>query len=105
MSQDGAFDELIRRVRDGDEAAAVELVRTYEPIVRRFVRVRLAGGRLRQLFDSMDICQEVMGSFFVRVALGQYELESPRNLLNLLVTIARKKLAMKARRRQPEQAN
>jgi len=105
VSEDGAFDELIRRVRIGDEAAAVELVRTYEPIVRRFVRVRLAGSRLRRVFDSMDVCQEVLGSFFVRVALGQYDLDAPQKLLNLLVTMAKNKVAMKARRRQPEQVN
>jgi RNA polymerase sigma-70 factor (ECF subfamily) len=105
MSELCDFEELIRRVRAGDESAAVELVRTYEPVVRRFVRVRLGAGRLRQALDSMDICQEVLGSFFVRVALGQYDLDTPRDLLNLLVSMARNKLAMKARRAQPEQAN
>ena len=99
------FDELIRRVRGGDEAAAAELVRCYEPVVRRFVRVRLAGSRLRRLFDSRDICQEVLGSFFARAARGQYELDSPEGLLSLLVVMARKKVAMRARRRQPDQAN
>src|ERR1700674_446641 len=104
MPADNGFDVLIRRVRAGDEAAAAELVRGYEPIMRRFVRVRLAGSRLRRLFDSIDICQEVLGSFFARAARGQYDLDSPEGLLSLLVAMARKKVAMKARRRQPEQA-
>ena len=33
--------------------------------------------RLRRLFDSMDISQSVFASFFIRAALGQYELDRP----------------------------
>ena len=35
----------------------------------------------------MDICQSVMASFFVRAALGQYQLNTPEQLLNLLAFI------------------
>ena len=45
----------------------------------------------------MDICQSVFASFFVRTALGQYELNTPEQLLKLLVTMSRKKLADHAR--------
>ena len=31
----------------------------------------------------MDICQSVFTSFFVRAALGQYEIEKPAQLLRL----------------------
>jgi DNA-directed RNA polymerase specialized sigma24 family protein len=105
MPEESAFQELIRRVRAGDGAAAAELVRRYEPAVRRFVRVRLAHSPLRRLFDSADICQEVLGTFFVRAALGQYDVETPEGLVRLLIGIARKKVALKARRHEPEQAN
>jgi DNA-directed RNA polymerase specialized sigma24 family protein len=44
----------------------------------------------------MDICQSVLASFFVRAALGQYELETPEQLLRLLVTMARNKVAGQA---------
>ena len=87
------FQNLIERVRAGDEGAAIELVRRYEPMVRRVARVRLADRRLGRLLDSMDICQSVMASFFVRAALGQYELNTPDQLLRLLATMARNKLA------------
>ena len=40
----------------------------------------------------MDICQSVLGSFFVRAATGQYKLETPEHLLKLLTTMARNKL-------------
>jgi RNA polymerase sigma-70 factor (ECF subfamily) len=87
------FEELIRRVRDGDGQAAAELVKRYEPAIRRAARVRLRDTRLNRLLDSMDICQSVLASFFVRTALGQYELETPDQLLKLLATMARNKLA------------
>jgi RNA polymerase sigma factor (sigma-70 family) len=87
------FRALIARVRAGDEQAAAELVRRYEPAIRRAARVRLVDTRLNRLLDSMDICQSVMASFFVRAALGQYELETPDQLLRLLATMTRNKLA------------
>ena len=87
-----AFEELIRRVRAGDPGAAAELVRNYEPAIRRAVRFRLADARLGSLLESMDICQSVLASFFVRVATGQYELETPEQLLKLLTAMARNKL-------------
>src|SRR3954452_4042296 len=97
MPEESEFQGLIRRVRAGDDAAAAELVRTYEPAIRRAARVRMVDTRLRRLFDSMDICQSVLASFFVRAALGQYELDRPDQLLRLLVDMSRKKLVDHAR--------
>jgi RNA polymerase sigma-70 factor (ECF subfamily) len=97
-----SFKELMQRVRAGDEAAATELVRRYEPAIRRAVRVRLVDARLGRVLDSMDVCQSVLASFFVRAALGQYELDKPEQLLRLLVTMARNKLADQARQEQAE---
>lgn len=98
MSAANTFTDLISRVRAGDEQAAAELVRQYEPLVRREVRLHLEDRRLSRLFDSLDVCQEVMASFFVRAAAGQYDLERPDQVLRLLVTMARNKLASAARR-------
>jgi RNA polymerase sigma-70 factor (ECF subfamily) len=74
-----------------------ELVRSYEPYIRRAVRIRLADQGLRRVLDSMDIAQSVFGSFFVRAALGQYDLDEPRQLVRLLVDMGRKKLADQGR--------
>ena len=97
MAEESSFALLMRRVREGDESAAAELVRRYEPAIRRVARVRLADTRLRRLFDSMDVCQSVLGSFFVRAALGQFDLQTPEQLLNLLVSMSRRKVADAAR--------
>jgi RNA polymerase sigma-70 factor (ECF subfamily) len=98
MSSNSSFTDLIWRVRQGEADAAAELVRQYEPAIRRSLRLRL-DPRLRRTCDSMDLCQAVLCSFFVRAATGQYQLDTPEQLLKLLVTMARHKLS-KARRDQ-----
>ena len=92
------FKDLIDRVRAGDQDAASELVRNYESLIRREVRLRLEDSRLRRVLESMDICQSVLASFFVRTALGEYELEDPKQLVKLLVVMTRNKVASVARR-------
>jgi RNA polymerase sigma factor (sigma-70 family) len=92
------FNDLIRRVRNRDEAAASELVHRYEGAIRRVVRFNLRDQRMRRVLDSMDICQSVLASFFVRAALGQYEVDTPEQLLGLLATITRNKLTNQAHR-------
>src|SRR5438132_7188286 len=98
MADEETFTDFLRRIRAGDEQAAEELVRQYEPLIRREVRLHLEDRRLSRLFDSMDVCQSVLASFFVRVASGQYDLERPEQLLKLLMAMARNKLASQARR-------
>ena len=92
------FTEFVRRLRAGDETAAAELVRRYEPLIRREVRMHLEDKHLCRLFDSFDISQSVLLSFFVRSAAGQYDLDRPEQLVNLLVAMTRNKLASAARR-------
>jgi RNA polymerase sigma-70 factor (ECF subfamily) len=93
------YAEFIRRVRRGDEQAAEQLVRRYEPEIRLEIRtrLRLRDQRLRRLFDSLDVCQSVMASFFVRAAVGEFDLDEPQQLIRLLVGMARNKLADRVR--------
>ena len=94
---DAQFDDLIRRVRIGEAQAARELVLHYEPEIRREVRIWLTDPKLRRVVDSLDICQSVFGIFFVRVALGQFDLAKPQNLFRLLATMAKNKVIDKHR--------
>jgi hypothetical protein len=96
------YSEFIRRIRQGDEQAAEELVRRYEAEIRREVRgwLRLRNPALRRVFDSMDICQSVLASFFARAAVGDFDLNEPPQLIRLLVGMARKKVAEQARHHQ-----
>jgi RNA polymerase sigma-70 factor (ECF subfamily) len=98
MPGHGAIQDLITRVRAGDQGAAAELVRDYEPNIRRAVRIQLRDPRLRSVLDTVDICQSVMASFFARLALGQYDLDEPGQLAALLSRMARSKVATRARR-------
>jgi RNA polymerase sigma-70 factor (ECF subfamily) len=97
MSSAVSFTEFIRRIRAGDDAAAEELVRRYESLIRREVRLHIEDERLNRAFDSLDVCQSVLASFFVRAATGEYDLEEPAQLVGLLVAMARNKLASRAR--------
>jgi len=102
MPEESPFVELIQRVRAGEEDAAAELVRRYEPAIRRVVRMHLRDPRLRRVLDSTDISQSVLATFFVRANLGQFELDTPEDLLKLLATIARHKVTNQARRQQAD---
>jgi RNA polymerase sigma-70 factor (ECF subfamily) len=105
MSDATPFPEFLRRVRAGDAAAAAELVRRYEPVIRCEARLRMTDPRLGRLFDSLDICQSVLASFFVRAAAGQFDLDEPNDLIRLLVQMARNKVVSQARRRQARAAD
>ena len=97
MGDTSLFAELLERVRGGDSDAATELVRKYESAIRVAVRTRLSDPALRRQFDSMDVCQSVLASFFLRAAAGQYDLRDPAQLVALLTKMANNKLAMRAR--------
>ena len=86
MSADDCFQAMLLRVRAGDEDAAAEVVRRYEPALRRLIRMRLTDPHLTRLLDSMDVCQSVLANSFggplpggpaVRSAAA--ERRSPRN--------------------------
>lgn len=98
MAEEASFQKLVERIRAGDNEAAAELVRRYEPTVRRIAHVRLRGAHLRHLLDSVDICQSVFASFFVRAALGDLELDSPERVLKLLVAMTRRKVVDQVRK-------
>src|SRR5262249_38350479 len=87
MADDQSFAQFIRRIRAGDAQAAAQLLREYESAIRLEVRLRLRDSRLRRLFDSMDICQSVLGSFFVRAAAGEDGLDPPEERLKLRVAM------------------
>ena len=96
MTNEGTLRALLDRVRAGDQQAATELVRRYEPALRRAVRLRLRDPQLRRFLDSADVCQAVFLRFFVRVATGQYDLDTPEQVLKLLATMARNQVVNEA---------
>ncbi|MGH7136307.1 MAG: RNA polymerase sigma factor [Pirellulales bacterium] len=98
MADDPDFADFLRRIRDGDDRAAEELVRRFEPLIRREVRMRIGDKRLRRAFDSVDVSQSVLANFLSQAATGRYELEGPEQLMRLLMTMTRHRLVSRARR-------
>src|SRR3954467_7711192 len=101
MSEE-SFTDLIARVRGGDERAASDLVPRYEPEIRREVRFLLRDPFLRRSFNSMDVCQSVLSSFFLRAALGEYDLDRPEDLIRLLISMTRNKVVDATRRQRAQ---
>ncbi len=100
MTDDGPFLQLMQRLRVGDEKAALELHGLYAEQLQRIVRVRLTQPALRRQMDSIDICQSVFADFFVRAAMGQYDPQSPAELLRLLAAMARHRLIYHAKKQK-----
>jgi RNA polymerase sigma factor (sigma-70 family) len=102
MSSTNDFSNFIREIRAGNQEAAQELVRLYEPYLRRVIHIRLEMSRLRRVLDSVDVCQSVFANFFARAAAGQFELRTAAQLLKLLEAMAHNKLRNLAKRHQAQ---
>ena len=92
------FPEFIFRLRALDPEVTRDFVAKYEPYIRRTIRRRIAHLRLQAAADSADVCQSALGTFLHHCAAGDFDLESPRGMEGLLITIARRKFAQLARR-------
>jgi RNA polymerase sigma-70 factor (ECF subfamily) len=86
------FAELMRRVRARDPRATEELVRRYEPQIRRWARTRLGSSALQRVLDSVDVCQSVLANLLLRAERGQFELDTPEQLLKLLRAMVQNKM-------------
>ena len=60
--------------------------------------MRMRSPHLRSVLDSMDICQSVLKSFFLRAAAGQFDIDRPEDLRKLLVKMACNKSPEAARK-------
>ena len=92
------FQDVLRLVRSGDPHAISKFVAKYEPFIRRTMRFRLARASLHSAADSVDVCQSVFGSLFIRLFAGEYELATEEDLSKLLYSIANNKFIALQRR-------
>jgi RNA polymerase sigma-70 factor (ECF subfamily) len=95
-----SFEELIRRVRAGDEEAATELVRACEPHIHRAIRYPMRYFGLNRILESTDISQAVLAAFFQRRLIFRVQLTHPNQLVRLLVRMARHKVMDEVRKHQ-----
>ena len=85
-----SFDEVLRRLRAGDEEAAAEIFRRFGNRLVGLARSRL-DSQVRGKMDPEDVLQSVLRSFFVRQADGQFDLGDWDDLWSLLVRITVRK--------------
>ncbi len=84
------FADLMRRLQEGSEEAARELVDKYGSHILRVVRRRLHH-KLRSRFDSADFVQAVWASFFAsRAALGKFQ--TAEEIVAFLARLAQNKV-------------
>jgi len=88
---------FLKRIQDGDEGAACELLQRFESEVRLVVRRQLPR-LLRSRFDSLDFLQSVWGSFFRRMRTTPTEFEDSRHLVAFLARAAKNKVIDEYRR-------
>lgn len=83
--------ELLNRLKQGDESAAGELLDRYASRLIALAMSRIHG-RLQRRIDPEDVVQSALGSFFRRVSEGAYEVDDKHGLWPLLATITINKL-------------
>src|SRR3974390_3783206 len=93
----GELSEFLKRIHNGDEGAASELLQRYESEVRLVVRRQLPR-LLRSRFDSLDFLQSVWGSFFRRMRTAPTDFEDSRHLVAFLARAAKNKVIDEYRR-------
>jgi RNA polymerase sigma-70 factor (ECF subfamily) len=85
-----SFDEVIARLRDGDQDAAAEVFHRYARRIVGLARSRLDTG-LQARVDPESVAQSVFRSFFIRHGQEQFELTDWDGLWSLLVRITLRK--------------
>lgn len=92
MSQDLSFDEVMARVRAGENQAAARVFNQFAQRLIALARSRL-DSHTRQKVDPEEVVQSVYRSFFKRHAEGQFNVQDWDNLWTLLAVITARKCA------------
>jgi RNA polymerase sigma-70 factor, ECF subfamily len=96
MWSDGDFDDLMRRVRSGDDAAETALFRRYVRRLNALVTRRFAA-RWRERADVELVVLSACKSFFLRHRRGELRVEDPDGLWAVLAMITLRKCADRLR--------
>ncbi|MFN4257728.1 MAG: RNA polymerase sigma factor [Gemmataceae bacterium] len=82
------LEELIVQLSAGDDKAAEEVFRAYEPYLRLVVR-RMLPNHLRPKFDSVDVVQSVWADVLRGFRAAGWQFRSPGHLKAFLVKVTR----------------
>lgn len=90
-------DVLLAKLSTGDEAAAEQVFRTYEPFLRMVIRRQLSP-RLQAKFDSVDVVQSLWADLVEGFRRRQWHFENAHQLRAFLITAARNRFNDRYRR-------
>ena len=90
------LEALIEKLSTGDEAAAEEVFRTYEPMLRAVVRRQLSGA-LRSKFDSIDVVQSVWADMLQGLREAKWSFHDAAHLRAFLVRVTRNRFIDRVR--------
>ncbi len=94
MAEDSSFDQLMIRLRSGDDEAAQRVFQRYAQRLIGLARLHL-DALTRRKVDPEDVLQSVFRSFFIKHADGQFELSNWNSLWSILVVITLRKCIRK----------
>jgi RNA polymerase sigma factor (sigma-70 family) len=87
---------LIGKLSSGDDAAAAEVFRAYEPYLRMVVR-RMLPNNLRPKFDSVDVVQSVWADVLTGFREAGWQFADPAHLKAFLVRATRNRFIDRVR--------
>jgi RNA polymerase sigma-70 factor (ECF subfamily) len=90
MAPDDPFQELMVRLRSGDDDAATAVFQCFAGKLVRLARRQL-GSTLRHKADPEDVVQSAYRSFFTRYRAGQFDIGTWKDLWGLLTLITLRK--------------
>ena len=93
------LDALLEKLCSGDDAAAEEVFRTYEPYLRMVVRRQLPA-RLRAKFDSVDVVQSVWVDVLHGFRESGWRFATSAQLRAFLVKVTRNRFIDRVRQHQ-----
>jgi RNA polymerase sigma-70 factor, ECF subfamily len=96
MSSEACFDDLMERLRAGDQEAARAIFHRFGRRLVGLARSRL-NERMRQKVDPEDVMQSVLKSFFRREAAEPFELRDWDMLWSLLTVMTLRKCGFRTR--------
>jgi RNA polymerase sigma factor (sigma-70 family) len=91
------IDDLLQRLRSGDEAAAAQVYRAYEPFLRRVVRRRLPT-QAQARFDSGDVLQSVWADLLPGLREARWRFADAGQLRAFLIRVVQNRLYDRSRR-------
>jgi RNA polymerase sigma factor (sigma-70 family) len=99
---DSTFADLLVRARQGDNDAMMELIRHYEPEIRRVAHARL-GPLLRPYLGSIDIVQSVHRSMIGQLRKNKYVFTRQKDLTAFAVTLVIRRISHAWRKLRTEE--